>query len=83
MSSRKQLLDEFDKNVAGLRTALSNSSDESLMKNWSFMAGDKTLFNMPRAAMIRSFCLNHIIHHRAENIERLIGHSPTSSSRDT
>jgi uncharacterized damage-inducible protein DinB len=66
MTSRKQLLDAFDTNVATLRTALSNSSDESLMKPWSLLAGDKTLFTLPRAAMIRSFCLNHVIHHRAQ-----------------
>jgi uncharacterized damage-inducible protein DinB len=66
MTSRKQLLDAFDTNVATLRTALSNSSDESLMKPWSLLAGDKTLFTLPRAAMIRSFYLNHVIHHRAQ-----------------
>ena len=66
MTSRQQLLDAFDQNVATLRTALSNSSDESLMKSWSLQAGDKTLMTMPRVAVIRGFCLNHIIHHRAQ-----------------
>jgi uncharacterized damage-inducible protein DinB len=66
MTSRQQLLDAFDQNVATLRTALSNSSDESLMRSWSLQAGDKTLMTMPRVAVIRSFCLNHIIHHRAQ-----------------
>src|ERR1700755_3119528 len=41
MTSRKQLLDAFDQNVTTLRTALSNSSDESLLKSWSLQAGDK------------------------------------------
>ncbi len=66
MSSRKQLLDEFDKNVANMRDTLSKASDESLMKSWSLMAGDKTILTMPRAAVVRSFCLSHIIHHRAQ-----------------
>ena len=50
MSSRKQLLEDFDKNVAGMRDTLSKASDESLMKSWSLMAGDKTILTMPRAA---------------------------------
>ena len=66
MTSRKQLLDEFDKNVANMRDTLSKASDESLMKSWSLMAGDKTILTMPRAAVVRSFCLSHIIHHRAQ-----------------
>ena len=66
MTSRKQLLDEFDKNVANMRDTLSKASDESLMKQWSLMAGEKTILTMPRAAVVRSFCLSHIIHHRAQ-----------------
>lgn len=66
MTSRKQLLEDFDKNVAGLRTTLSNASDETLMKSWSLLAGDKTIFTAPRLGVIRAFCLNHVIHHRAQ-----------------
>ncbi len=66
MTSRKQVLEEFDKNVANLRTTLANASDETLMKSWSLLAGDKTIFTAPRIGVIRSFCLNHTIHHRAQ-----------------
>ena len=66
MTSRKQLLEDFDKNVAGLRTAIASASDETLMKQWSLLAGDKTIFTAPRIGVIRSFCLNHVIHHRAQ-----------------
>lgn len=66
MSSRKQLLEAFDNNVAGLRSSLSNASDETLMKSWSLLAGDKTIFTAPRIGVVRAFCLNHIIHHRAQ-----------------
>lgn len=66
MSSRQQVLDAFDSNVATLRQNLSNASDETLMKSWSLLAGDKTIFSAPRIGVIRSFCLNHIIHHRAQ-----------------
>jgi uncharacterized damage-inducible protein DinB len=32
---------------------------------WSLLQAGKPLFTLPRAAMIRSFVLNHLIHHRA------------------
>ena len=66
MTSRKQLLEDFDRNVAELRTTLANASDETLMKTWTLFAGDKTIFSAPRIGVIRSFCLNHVIHHRAQ-----------------
>src|SRR5271170_3017342 len=66
MTSRKQLLEEFDKNVASLRTSLASASDETLMKQWSLLAGDKTIFAAPRLGVIRTFFLNHVIHHRAQ-----------------
>ena len=66
MTSRKQLLEDFDKNVATFRSTLASASDETLLKSWSLLAGDKTIFTGPRVAVIRSFCLNHVIHHRAQ-----------------
>ena len=65
-ASRKALLEKFDKNVAGARAALAGASDDAFMKPWSLLAGGKTLFTMPRAACIRSFVMNHVIHHRAQ-----------------
>jgi uncharacterized damage-inducible protein DinB len=65
-TSRKQVLEIFDKNCEQSRRAISQASDEHLMKNWSLLNGGQTLMTMPRFAVLRSFCLNHIIHHRAQ-----------------
>ena len=64
--SRKELLDAFDKNAKEARAAISDSSDQHLMSNWSLMRGGQTLMTMPRTAVLRSFVMNHIIHHRAQ-----------------
>ena len=32
---------------------------------WTLLQGGKPMLSMPRAAVIRGFVLNHIIHHRA------------------
>lgn len=64
--SQKELLEKFDKGVAGARAAIAASSDEAFLKPWSLLAGGKTLFTMPRIACVRSFVMNHVIHHRAQ-----------------
>jgi len=66
LNSAQEIVAYFDKNVAGARAALVDVSDENLMKPWSLQAGGKPLFTMPRIAVLRSFVMNHIIHHRAQ-----------------
>jgi len=65
-TSRAQLLEKFDKSVAAGRAALAGASDDAFLKNWSLLAGGKTLFTMPRFTCIRTFVMNHVIHHRAQ-----------------
>lgn len=66
MTSSKQLLDLFDKNVTAARAAISKASDEELLKTWTLLNGGKTFFSMPRITVLRSMILNHIIHHRGQ-----------------
>jgi len=67
VSNRAELLALFDKNVAAARKALVGASDDAhLMKPWALLATGKTLFSMPRTAVLRSFVMNHGIHHRAQ-----------------
>jgi uncharacterized damage-inducible protein DinB len=37
-----------------------------LRKPWTLLMGGQVLFTMPRYAVLRSFCFNHTIHHRAQ-----------------
>jgi len=66
VKSQKELLERFDKNSKAARAAIAGASDEQFMQSWSLLAGGKTLFSMPRIACIRSFVMNHLIHHRAQ-----------------
>ena len=66
LENRQQVLAEFDKGVAEARAAIAKASDADLMKNWTLLAGGKTIFTMPRAACLRTMIFNHIIHHRAQ-----------------
>ena len=68
--SRKEtsdaLIEALDRSAADARSALEKTSDEHLMKTWSLLLGGTTLFTLPRTAVLRTFVMNHIIHHRAQ-----------------
>ena len=64
-SSKQEILDRFDKNVAAGREAIASATDEQFTKPWTLLKGGQEIFTMPRAAMLRSFVISHNIHHRA------------------
>ncbi len=63
--SRAELLSWFDANVASVR-ALLDKPDADYVVPWTLKHGDKVLFTLPRYNCVRSFVLNHIVHHRAQ-----------------
>jgi uncharacterized damage-inducible protein DinB len=63
--SVQAILETFDKNVAAGRAALVAAPDGEFFKPWSLLNGGATVFTMPRLAVLRTFVLNHLIHHRA------------------
>jgi uncharacterized damage-inducible protein DinB len=66
MTSRQALLAHFDRHVTEGRAALAAASDETLLAPWTLLGGGKTYFTMPRVAVLRSFVMNHNVHHRAQ-----------------
>lgn len=64
--SQKELLALFDESSAKARAAIARASDEHLLKPWSLLMGGKPLFTLPRIAVLRTFVMNHLIHHRAQ-----------------
>ncbi len=65
-STRLGTLKTFDDAVAATRAALMKASDADLMVTWTLKSAGKVLLSMPRIAVLRSFMLNHIVHHRAQ-----------------
>src|SRR5688572_4014796 len=60
------LLEFFDKNVSEAIETLKNSPDERFMETWTMKNGEKVYFTMPKIAVMRSFVMSHIIHHRGQ-----------------
>ncbi len=56
----------FDASVTAARTALAGKTDAELMAPWTLLKGGQVMFTMPKAGVLRSFVMNHIVHHRGQ-----------------
>jgi uncharacterized damage-inducible protein DinB len=65
-TSRKEMLDQFDKYIGEARAAIAAATDDQLNAIWSMKWEGKTVITMPRVSVLRSMVLNHLIHHRAQ-----------------
>lgn len=65
-ATREAVLAMMDANVAKARAALVGKTDGEFAAPWKLMAGGKEVFTMPKAAVMRNFVLNHIVHHRGQ-----------------
>lgn len=65
-ASRQEILETFDRSVASAREAIAATDDETFGKHWTLARGGQTIFNLPRAAVVRTLLLNHVIHHRGQ-----------------
>lgn len=65
-SSRAALLEVFERNAAAAISAIAEMSDEEIKKPWTLKNQGRVVFSLPRVAVLRSFVLNHLIHHRGQ-----------------
>jgi uncharacterized damage-inducible protein DinB len=56
----------FDRNVATARSLLVAATDAELGAMWSLQRAGTPVFTLPRAAVLRSMVLSHMIHHRGQ-----------------
>jgi uncharacterized damage-inducible protein DinB len=66
LNSRTETLKKFDETVKTARATIAGASDEALMKPWSLVVSGKTVLTLPKAAVLRSFVMSHMIHHRGQ-----------------
>lgn len=65
-SSRAALLADFDRRVKDARASLVKSTDAEMLAPWTLKKGDQEFFTVPRISAIRTFVMNHSIHHRGQ-----------------
>jgi uncharacterized damage-inducible protein DinB len=66
LKNRLELLDRFDKNVAGLRAAAAKFDAANLNRPWTMRNGQQVMVTRPRMTVYRVWCINHLIHHRGQ-----------------
>lgn len=64
--TKQDILDRFDAAVEAARAALEKATSEDFMTTWTMKSGDDVMMSMPKGAVLRSFVMNHNVHHRAQ-----------------
>lgn len=65
-ASTAEMVEAFDMHAAKAKKALANTTDEDFKKPYSLIKNGQVLFTLPKAGILRSFAISHIIHHRAQ-----------------
>jgi len=63
---RADLLKYFDENIGKATEALKKTSDEVFMQDWTMRNGETIYFTLPKIVVMRSYCFNHLYHHRGQ-----------------
>jgi len=67
LHSLEELLKIHDDGTAAALQSIQNANPEKLVnENWTMRNGEIVYFSMPKIAVLRSFCFNHIYHHRGQ-----------------
>jgi uncharacterized damage-inducible protein DinB len=65
-ATTEEILSAHDCGVQTVRDALTQVGDAGMHTIWTAKAGDATLMQMPKQALVRTIVLNHWIHHRGQ-----------------
>lgn len=65
-ASHAAMLAKFDRDAAKARGALAAAEDGEMLSPWTLKSGGHEIFTLPRIAAVRSFVMNHMIHHRGQ-----------------
>ena len=60
-----QIMTEFESQLNKTISLLRNATDKMLSENWKVRKGDRVIYDMPRAEVVRRQ-MNHIVHHRGQ-----------------
>jgi uncharacterized damage-inducible protein DinB len=65
-TSREDILRVFDRHVGEARAAIALKTDAELMAPWTLKKEGHEVFTVPKLSVLRSFLINHLIHHRGQ-----------------
>lgn len=65
-ASREEILRTYDQNVKVARASIAGKTDAELMAPWTLKKEGHEVFTVPKLSVLRSFLINHLIHHRGQ-----------------
>jgi uncharacterized damage-inducible protein DinB len=66
LTTTADALKYFDETLRQARALLVATTDDAMMRPWSLKDNGQTFMTLPKVAVMRSFVMNHMIHHRAQ-----------------
>lgn len=66
LSTTAEILALFDERAAAMQAALAAADWAALGKRWAMRMGSKVFIEGQKGALIRTVCLSHMVHHRAQ-----------------
>jgi uncharacterized damage-inducible protein DinB len=66
VKDKAELLARFDENVRQMREAVARFNPADFRRPWSMRNGEEIMVTRPRSMVYRVWCINHLIHHRAQ-----------------
>ncbi|MCC6954140.1 MAG: DUF664 domain-containing protein [Deltaproteobacteria bacterium] len=65
-TTTNELVTAFDAAAKKARADLMATSDEKMFQEWELLNAGHSIFKMPRVAVLSSFIMKHLVHHRAQ-----------------
>jgi uncharacterized damage-inducible protein DinB len=65
-AGKPEIVELFRRHSAAARQALAVRTDAEYLARWTLRREGEVVFTMPKAAVIRTMVINHLIHHRGQ-----------------
>ena len=66
LGSSAELVQALDGSAAAARAAIEASTEDEMRGPWTMLVGGEPRFTLPKAVVLRTFIMDHLIHHRAQ-----------------
>lgn len=66
LGSAAELTVALDRSAAAARAAIESCSADDLAAPWTMLVAGEPRFTLPKGAVLRTFIMDHMIHHRAQ-----------------
>jgi len=66
INATEDLVALHEKGIGNATAAINTLTEADMMKTWTLRKGDYVIFELPKIAVLRGMCFNHVYHHRGQ-----------------